>query len=454
MGHFISIVLPVKNGLPHLRDAIDALRAQTYRNFEVLIEDGASTDGSLDYIRSLRDIPNLSVASAPDTGVGQAFNRGLLRCRGDLVCFASADEKLEPDALEKGIRWFERRPDAVCANGAVHLVDAQDCVVQRFQTPRFDLLRHLSNEVVLPFAGFLNRRRIGDDLLRYDESLKTCPDYDFWIRLGTHFSPTDFAVFHELFKTARADAASMSFRPESFDQFCRDKVFILNRYLDTQPASPVVEALRRNAIGGIYLWAAESLLGIEGVSHGFMRWCAAASSLAPWSPRLERLATVSQAFRLDDVNGVIIPVDDWQPSRPPAPQSPHVKLSLDPFVDPSWETTWAKHEGGHVSITTSPRPWQRSAGVRLGLPLALDPDLWHWVRVTVAVDAGGVGIGLSSDTDLGERVVTGPRPPTEVWLPVMTRDATMWIRNADRPEPSTVRLLDAYLESCPRTDPL
>jgi glycosyltransferase involved in cell wall biosynthesis len=453
MAPFISIILPVKNGLPHVRAAIDAIRAQTYRNFELLVEDGASTDDSLAYIRSVRDIPNLSVESAEDAGVGEAFNRGLLRCRGDLVCFAAADEMLEPDALEKGVGWFRERPDAVCINGTVRLVNADGCVVQVFPAPRFDLLRHLSNEVVLPFSGFLNRHRIGDEL-RYDESLKTCPDYDFWIRLGVRFPATDFAVAPDFFKAARSDAASMSFRPESYDQFCRDKVYILNRFMDAQPPSLIVEALRRSATAGIYLWAAECLLGIEGPSQSFMRWCAMAARVTPWSPRLLRLAEESKAFSLDAISGAVVAADTWQPSRPVPPVSLIMRLTIgDTFVDPGWGATLARHEDD-LAITTSPQPWQFSAGLRLHVPQALDPDSWYWVRVTLAVDAGAVGIGLFADGDLrGERILEAPRRETEIWLPLTDRDVIVLVRNAHLAKPSTVRLLDAQVESCSKIPP-
>ena len=109
------------------------------------------------------------------------------------------------------------------ASGSVRLVDGRGTVTQVFQSPHFDLLSHLRCEVVLAFAGLLNAKKIGSDLY-YDETLATCPDYDFWIRLGCRFDHTDFVVAPDVFKTARADRASMSYRAEAFPQFCSDKL--------------------------------------------------------------------------------------------------------------------------------------------------------------------------------------------------------------------------------------
>jgi glycosyltransferase involved in cell wall biosynthesis len=302
----ISLVLAVKNGWPHVKTAIDAIRRQTYPQFELVVQDGASTDGTLEYLASLSDIPALRLASAPDTGIGQAYNRGLLRSTGDLICFVGSDEYLEDDALERAITWWKRYPDAVYVNGAVRLTDLNGEVFQLFESAHFDLVGHLRCEVVLAFAGLLNRRKIGADL-HYDEVLRTCPDYDFWIRLGIRFPPSEFVVMREVFKTARADRTSMSYRAEGFPQFCRDKLFVLNRFLDTQDPGPVVHAVRVSASAGIFLWAAESVFQLEGPTPLFLSFCERAAALDPWSPRLLRLAAQSAAFVIDGATGRFAP---------------------------------------------------------------------------------------------------------------------------------------------------
>jgi glycosyltransferase len=128
----ISLVLSVKNGLPQLRKAIDAIRRQTYRNFEVIVQDGGSTDGSLQYLQSVGDLPKIEVVSQPDDGVGQAYNRGISRSHGDILCLTASDEYLDDDALEKGVAWFSAHPDAAVIYGAARLVDAEDRLVQIF----------------------------------------------------------------------------------------------------------------------------------------------------------------------------------------------------------------------------------------------------------------------------------------------------------------------------------
>jgi glycosyltransferase involved in cell wall biosynthesis len=285
----VSLALAVKNGLPHLRSAIEAVQRQTYRRFELVVQDGGSIDGSLEYLQSAAArMPACRIESEPDAGVGQAYNRALARCSGELVCFIASDEQLEDDALERAVGWWSQRTDAVYVNGSVRLVDGAGAVTQVFDSPHFDLLGHLRCDVVLAFAGLLNVKAIGGDLY-YDEKLRTCPDYDFWIRLGSRFAPEQFFVAPEVFKTARADRASMSYRAEEFPQFCADKLFVLNRFLDGQPAVPLIDEVRRTSSAGILLWAAEQVANLEGASARFIQMCDRAASFDPWSPRLRKL---------------------------------------------------------------------------------------------------------------------------------------------------------------------
>jgi len=66
----ISLVLPVKNAMPHVRKAVEAIRRQTYRNFEVLVQDGGSIDDTAEYLRSITDLPRIELVSESDSGIG------------------------------------------------------------------------------------------------------------------------------------------------------------------------------------------------------------------------------------------------------------------------------------------------------------------------------------------------------------------------------------------------
>src|SRR5215472_17860059 len=118
----VSMIVCVRNGMPHVLETIESLRAQTYRNYELVVQDGASTDGTREFLESLSGFPSMSVVSEPDTGMGQGLNRALKRCRAEIVGSIDADNRLKPHAIEIAVKAFGARPDAAVVYGACDMI--------------------------------------------------------------------------------------------------------------------------------------------------------------------------------------------------------------------------------------------------------------------------------------------------------------------------------------------
>jgi glycosyltransferase involved in cell wall biosynthesis len=283
----ISLILCVKNGLPFLRDAVASVAAQTYRNFELIVQDGLSTDGSLEWLGRVEGIPAIDIETAADTGIGQAYNRAVRRCRGDIIGSIDADNVLEPDALAAVAAFFEARPDLAVAYGAAKLITPDGKTIGGFSAAPFDLLSLLRCELVPPFAtSFFARRKCAAEL-RFDETMKTCADYDLWLRL----SHLPIGRIETCLGSTRISQKSMTCHPEKYEQFCRDKIAALERFLAGRPTDPVIGALRRHLLAGVYTWAAESVRRLEGESELFRAYRTRAADLDPYSARLPFLLT-------------------------------------------------------------------------------------------------------------------------------------------------------------------
>ena len=89
--------------------------------------------------------------------------------------------------------------------------------------------------------------------------MPTCPDYEFWARLGFRFPPSAFKRYDVSVAQAYRTRDSMSFRAESFTQFCRDKLTHLNNLLAKGYAGIDVERCGDEIRAGIHMWAAEQL---------------------------------------------------------------------------------------------------------------------------------------------------------------------------------------------------
>ena len=283
----VSLILCVKNGLPYLPDALASLADQSYRNFELVVQDAESTDGSLEAIAAATGLPAVDVRSEPDSGIGDAYNRAVGRCRGELVGSIDSDNTLRPNALECAVDFFAERPGLAAAYGGSNMLKADGAVMYPWMPADFELLRLLECELVPPFAvSFFSRSVCGPEL-RFEKSLKTCADFDLWLRL----SHLPIARMDSILGGTRLSAASMTRRVETYDQCIADKSRALETYLQRFEPSHLVDAVRARGLAGLHFWAAESIYDIAGKRTAqFERYLGRGMLLDPGSPRGARLS--------------------------------------------------------------------------------------------------------------------------------------------------------------------
>jgi glycosyltransferase involved in cell wall biosynthesis len=114
----ITIITTVKNGEVFFQEAIDSLQKQTYKNFEHIVIDGNSTDGTLDLIRKNSNYIDYWV-SVKDKGIYDGFNLGMRLARGEYLGFMNSDDKYTPNALSILLNYILKFPDNDFFFGAV-----------------------------------------------------------------------------------------------------------------------------------------------------------------------------------------------------------------------------------------------------------------------------------------------------------------------------------------------
>lgn len=94
----VSVIIPIYNKRRHIRRAVESVLAQTHSNFELILVDDGSTDGSLEALKSLDD-PRVRRMQRPNGGVSRARNTGIAVARSDLIAFLDADDVWSEDFL-------------------------------------------------------------------------------------------------------------------------------------------------------------------------------------------------------------------------------------------------------------------------------------------------------------------------------------------------------------------
>lgn len=103
MSSKISILMAVYNAAPYLRESIESIRRQTFKEWELIAIDDASTDDSRAILSNYAEAdPRIRLISLPHNGgQGKARNEGLRQVQGDYICFVDSDDCLAPDALQR-----------------------------------------------------------------------------------------------------------------------------------------------------------------------------------------------------------------------------------------------------------------------------------------------------------------------------------------------------------------
>ena len=146
----VTVVIPTRNRLGFLTDAIDSIRAQTLTNWQVVVVDDASDDGSTEKLEELlgHDARLHLVALSERSERSTARNAGLAKAKGQYVLFLDDDDRLLPTALERLAGALDAEPAASVAIGARRAFDPRGHV-RRAPHPRFRVRRKLTRELLL-----------------------------------------------------------------------------------------------------------------------------------------------------------------------------------------------------------------------------------------------------------------------------------------------------------------
>ena len=170
----VSIITVVRNGKDTIVRSMESVLSQDYPNIEYIVIDGASSDGTVDLIRQHQD--RLAFwSSEPDSGISDAFNKGICRATGEWVGILNADDWYEPDAVSK---VMANAAGADVVHGVMRYWDQMSPVEMVYPDQR-----KMLKEMCLGHPTCFVRRELYSKYGLFDESYKYAMDYEFLIRL-------------------------------------------------------------------------------------------------------------------------------------------------------------------------------------------------------------------------------------------------------------------------------
>jgi glycosyltransferase involved in cell wall biosynthesis len=210
----VSVIMPAFNVEPYVGDAIRSALTQTYTDFELIVVDDGSKDGTADVVRSLaREDKRVKLVQQANRGLAGARNSALRASRGEFFALLDSDDLWEPEFLAEQMAILQAHPEVDivtgngwCLGGAKHGQLARPYPDPR---PAPELASIIGDEWSV-FIMSVVRRHVYTTIGPFDEEMRSNEDYDFWLRAavaGFTFARNDRPLGHY---RIRSDSLSAS----------------------------------------------------------------------------------------------------------------------------------------------------------------------------------------------------------------------------------------------------
>jgi glycosyltransferase involved in cell wall biosynthesis len=185
----VTVLMPVYNGEKYLREAIESILRQTFRNFELLIIDDGSTDRSVEIIEAYDDPRIRLVHNGANLKLISTLNRGLSLARGAYVARMDCDDISLPERLSKQVAYMNEHPEVgICGTWSKTIGEVEKSWETCFPIRHSEIVAHLLfNTAISHPTAMFNVKKLRSANLKYDVNALDAEDYDLWVNASDYF---------------------------------------------------------------------------------------------------------------------------------------------------------------------------------------------------------------------------------------------------------------------------
>jgi|SRR5919199_1486969 glycosyltransferase involved in cell wall biosynthesis len=250
----ISVIVPAYNASRTILKTIESVQQQNFSDFELIVINDGSTDQTLELLNTIKD-PRLQVFSYSNGGLPTARNRGISHATGEFITFLDADDLWAPDKLELQLAALQQHPEAGVAYSWTYYMDEQGESVH-IGAPVFFEGNVYSKLLVGNFldsgSNPLIRRRAIESVGEFDPTLKSCEDWEYWLRLSARW---DFVVVPKPQIFYRQTSGAMSSKIEVMEKY---HLLVIERAFQSAP--PELQFLKKQSVANLYQFLAHLCL--------------------------------------------------------------------------------------------------------------------------------------------------------------------------------------------------
>jgi glycosyltransferase involved in cell wall biosynthesis len=183
----VSVIIPTYNRKDFLLEAVDSVLAQVYKEYELIVVDDGSDDGTGDALKRYGERVRYCVQA--HGGVSAARNHGLTRARGEFIAFLDSDDLWSPKKLQIQTAFMDEHPEAqICYTDEIWIRRGKRVNPQKKHAKYSGWIypQCLPLCIISPSSALM-RRGLFAQVGVFDPQLLVCEDYDFWLRVASRF---------------------------------------------------------------------------------------------------------------------------------------------------------------------------------------------------------------------------------------------------------------------------
>lgn len=249
----ISVIIPTYNSEKTIIKTVNSVLQQSYTNFEIIVINDGSSDRTLELLQTIQD-SRIKIFSYPNGGVSTARNRGIVKATGEYISFLDADDRWTKDKLELQWQTLQQHPQAALAYSWVYFES-------ELEPSYAETSSYFTGNVYpeLLIKNFLHtgsnpliRRNIIDRIGLFDPELKTCEDWEFFLRIAAQ---KEFILVPKVQVIYCQSTTSLT---TNIQQIARDYQVAIERAFQAAPQQ--LQHLKKQSLGWSYKYLAQQYI--------------------------------------------------------------------------------------------------------------------------------------------------------------------------------------------------
>lgn len=184
----VSVIIPTFNRADKVVRAVSSVLAQTYTDYEIIVVDDGSDDGTGSSLKQFEKRVKL-ISHPENRGVSAARNTGINAAGSDLIALLDSDDHWLPDKLAVQVRYFTDNPEIVaCQTGEIWVRNGHRVnPMKKHIKPSGNIFEPSLKLCLVSPSAVMLRRSLLDEVGLFDEDLPVCEDYDLWLRISCRY---------------------------------------------------------------------------------------------------------------------------------------------------------------------------------------------------------------------------------------------------------------------------